>query len=422
MNRRPILIASVAIAVVAVAGIAFVALGGLGSGTPEATPSPSQPAASPSPSGAPSDAPTPEPTEAPTPTPEPSQEAGPITVSWTPGSGIEPDAMVGDVAYLDGRFVAVGGAFDSDNLTAAIWTSEDGVSWTRAEITSTRAANEYTNVVGVVEIDGDLLAYGSWGVVPSDQRSWMTWRSTDGGATWTESREGPTPGALAAVAIGGPGLVAAGWNVAGVTPFDSYVLTSADGITWEHVADLPQAQVQDVAVIGDRFVAVGHTWTATGDTDAAAWYSDDGGATWTPVDMPDGGSSLSVASLAPFGDVLVAVGDGGRSDVALFVTASWVTTDGASWEVYEVASGAFGRAVAAVDGGLVAAGNFGAHDIGPGVAWTSTDGQTWIEGDQLGDGTVRLSGVAGTDDVVVAVGECQSTTCDTVVWVGEVSR
>ncbi|MGH2445713.1 MAG: hypothetical protein ACRDZV_12825 [Acidimicrobiia bacterium] len=406
----------VIVALGVIAWLIFVS-GLLESGDAEPTPSPSiSPSASASvePSGEPSPSPTPEPTEAPTVTPEPSAEAGPIEVAWTAASGIDRLAQVHDIAYLDGRWVAAGGDFAEESFTAAIWTSDDGMTWTPSEIDSTRGANEYTQVGAVVEIDGTLVAIGSWGVVPSDQVSWMTWRSTDGGATWTETREVDT--ALHAIANGEAGLVAAGWTYGGATPFDSYFATSADGITWERTAaTLPKAQVQDLGVIGDRIVAVGHVWVEPQlDLDAAAWYSDDGGTSWTVADVPDGGMSTSMGDVVPFGDGLAAIGGEGT-------VSAWVTSDGETWERFDVADGAFSSALGAVDGGLVAVGNGFGQDLGPGVSWTSPDAAAWQAGGSLGMVPVRLSAVAGNGDVVVVGGGCEGG-CETVIWVGEVSR
>ena len=126
--------------------------------------------------------------------------------------------------------------------------------------------------------------------------------------------------------------------------------------------------------------------------------------------------------LAPFGDGLVAIGDNYDSNTAIGNVVAWVTTDGATWEPFGVAAGARVMAIAAVDGGLVAVGNLVGQDLGPESSWTSTDGQAWLESDALGTGTVRMSGAAGNGGVVVAVGLCQSESCDTVVWIGEVTR
>ena len=136
----------------------------------------------------------------------------------------------------------------------------------------------------------------------------------------------------------------------------------------------------------------------------AAWYSDDGGANWTLAEVPVGGPFESMRDLVPFGDGLVAIGDNYDSNTSIGNVVAWVTTDGATWEPFGVAADAQAPAIAAVDGGLVAVGNTVGQDLGPGRTWTSPQGQAWEPGEELGTGTVRLSGVAGNGDVGVAVG------------------
>jgi hypothetical protein len=426
-SRRPSLaLVGGLVAIIALAAIiAFAFLNGAFGGT-DATPSPSpNPTETDEPSPEPTSSPTPEPTEeptaTPTPTPTPASEARPFRVTWTAGSGIDPMAMVNEVAYLDGRWIAVGAIFD-DTPVASIWTSTDGATWTRADIDASPGQNEYTQVSDVAEVDGALVAIGSWGAIDSDQRSWVTWRSTDGGATWTESRDPSGMAAFSRIVGGGPGLVAVGWNVASGTPTSSFFATSADGITWEHTQTVDEATVRALGVVGDRLVAVGHVQAeAGGDRRPAAWYSDDGGVTWTAGTVPEA-SDLAMADLAPFGDGLAAIGDGGDAATAAWITVAWMTDDGATWEAVEVADGAMAMGIGAVDAGLVGVGNFAAHDIGPGVSWTSADGAAWQESGELADGAVRLSAVAGQGDVVVAGGLCQSEGCETVIWIGEVTR
>src|SRR5699024_2938937 len=99
------------------------------------------PTPSPSPSSSPTGGPTEDPT--PSPTPEPTEVAAPIEVTWTAASGIDPGARITTVRFVDGQWIALGGV-DEDFLSAAIWTSDDGATWTRAEIGDTRDPDQYT--------------------------------------------------------------------------------------------------------------------------------------------------------------------------------------------------------------------------------------------------------------------------------------
>lgn len=403
----------------------LVFLSGLFSGEadPSASPSASASAsASAEPSVSPSVEPSVAPSEPPAPTPSTSAAAGPVQVSWAPGSGIDPTtAQIGGVELIGGRWIAVGGVMENF-LTAAIWISDDGATWTRATLDTTEVSDEYTYAFDVAAVGDALVAIGSWGAVPTDQRSWVTWTSTDGGANWTEARDESMP-ALGAAASGGPGLVGAQWNYSGTTPFDTTMVTSTDGITWEQTATLELAVVYAIDVIGDRIVAVGSAQAdPSGESEAAAWYSDDRGVTWTPADLPDGGELMSLQDLAVLGDGLAALGAGGDANASAFSVDAWKTTDGATWEQFGVADGAIGSGLAAVDGGLVAVGNLAGQAIGPGTSWLSPDAEVWLESEALGIGDVRLGAAAGDGDTVVAGGRCEAESCDTVIWIGQVTR
>jgi len=102
--------------------------------------------------------------------------------------------------------------------------------------------------------------------------------------------------------------------------------------------------------------------------------------------------------------------------------AAWVSSDGASWEQIPIATSADGRALAMVDGGFAAVGNAVGQDIGPGLSWTSIDGRTWEAGTEFGPASVRILAIDGDGSTVVAGGQCQSESCDSVLWIGEVSR
>ena len=410
MQRRPIQIGLAAIVVIAAAVVTVLALGDR---DPSASPSPSPSASTPSASVEASASPSA--SEAPTESASPSQAAGPFEIAWEPVE-LEPDADVNGVSFVGGRWFVVGQVFPE----AAIWTSDDGRSWSRAEIASTRDENEVTAVTDIVELDGQLVAIGAFGLMESDQFAWMTWTSDDAGATWTERRGGPSPHALRAIVPAGDGLVAAGSDYAGTTPFDSWIAVSEDGLTWERTpATFPDSEIHSLAVREDRIVAVGNSYV-DGDFDARAWYSDDGGEAWTLVEIPDGGAPETLYEVVATDDGFVAIGDGvsGEGDSG---AAAWVSADGASWERVAVADAADGRALAPVEGGLVAVGNIVGQDVGPGLSWTSVEGRTWESGPDLNDGSVVLIAADGDGSVVVAGGQCLGS-CDAVLWIGEVTR
>ena len=410
MERRNILAVGTVILAIAVVAIAFAVLGGREPGA-SASPSPSATAstsveASASPSASAS--------EAPSESASPSAAAGPFGIAWEPVE-LEPDADVNGVSFVDGRWFAVGQVFPE----AAIWTSDDGRSWSRAEIASTRGQNEVTAVMEVVELDGLLVAIGAFGAMESDQFAWMTWTSDDDGATWTERRDGPSPHALRAIAATGSGLVAAGSDYTGTTPFDSWIAVSEDGVTWEQTsAVFESTEIISMAVREERIVAVGIEFTDTGGSNPSIFFSDDGAATWSAASIPapSGPEAAFLYEVVATDDGFVAVGGG------LGGASAWLSADGETWEQIQIAESASSRGLALVDGGYVAVGNVMGHDIGPGHSWTSVDGRTWEAGTEFSPGTVMILAADANGSTVVAGGQCVSESCEGVLWIGEVTR
>lgn len=177
-----------------------------------------------------------------------------------------------DVTVGGPGLVAVGrdgGGFSWDNSTdqdAAVWTSVDGSSWSRI------AHDEEVFGVGLpvmlsVTAEGPGLVAVGW----SQPRMSNTpvWTSVDG-VTWTRvaHEQGPAiRGAMASIAAGGPGLVAVGARDGQGTAW-----TSADGATWSEVPTDPQSTttvewLSDVVADGDRLVGFGFTMVRTSTED-----------------------------------------------------------------------------------------------------------------------------------------------------------
>jgi hypothetical protein len=105
------------------------------------------------------------------------------------------------------------------------------------------------------------------------------------------------------VTVGGPGLVAVGWDWSG-GDIDAAVWTSPDGVTWSRVPHDESIfggpgfqEILSVAVGGPGLVAVGLD-EAGGDRDAVVWTSPDG-ITWSRVPHDEsifGGADLSTCS------------------------------------------------------------------------------------------------------------------------------
>jgi hypothetical protein len=256
--------------------------------------------------------------------------------------------------------VAVGLTGGHGRRDAAVWTSVDGTSWTKVlhdeEIFGGASDQEMLDVIaggpGLVAVGVDLPG-------GSDLQVAAVWTSVDG-MVWSrtphdEAVFGETanePGlcggyrwcagrVMTSVTAGGPGVVAVGHESSVLDTETAHlelsaaVWTSADGITWSKVprdegvfGGLGSQQMTSVTVGGPGLVAVGHDESFNGQkTDAAVWTSVDG-ITWTRVPHDSavfGGSEMSSVTATDAG--LIAVGKASGESIAMV----WTSVDGISW-------------------------------------------------------------------------------------------
>jgi hypothetical protein len=258
------------------------------------------------------------------------------------------------------------------------------------------------------------------------------------------------------VTVGGPGLVAVGWEVTNGGS-DAAVWTSVDGATWSRAPDDgalggPGNQVmRDVTAGGPGLVAVGRDSVAIGSETyavAAVWTSVDG-FTWSRVShddavfgratgLPD--DIFRMTAVTAGGPGLVAVGErGGESDQVEYsggwigdrpVGAVWTSVDGVTWSRVPHDPKVFGeweedkgpvsapmhglgaamRDVTTGGPGLVIVGDVyrGGWGTGRGAAWTSSDGVTWsLANDQIE--AVSVEAVTAGGPGLVAVGLASET-------------
>jgi hypothetical protein len=193
--------------------------------------------------------------------------------------------------------------------SGAVWTSPDGITWSR--VPHDEAVFDRASMSSVTAEGPGLVAVGSTSMMSAFGRSAAVWTSPDG-ITWSRvpHDEAVFGGAgISSVTAGGPGLVAVG----GVGP-DAAVWTSADGITWSRVrydeavfgGDASNS-ISSVSAAGTGLVAVGD-----GADGAAVWTSPDG-ITWArvPHDEEVFGGDGGMSSVTSGGPGLVVVGHAG---------------------------------------------------------------------------------------------------------------
>jgi hypothetical protein len=310
-------------------------------------------------------------------------------------------AIFSDVTSGQGTMVAVG--YVPPDFTPASWTSSNGQTWAYHSIDSTA----FTFPVAVTGAPG-----GGFVAVGRRVRDPVAWTSTDG-ASW-ELHAVPTLGGadaerMNAIAATTFGYVAGG--SAGPEGFERHARfwTSADGVTWDPVADeadaFGDAEVTAITSFRGGLVAVGALGTAQHRTGAVAWTSKDG-RSWIRVDDTDfeGGLAASIIA-APFGGLL-AVG----TDLDRKAALAWLSPDGQHWT--RVTARDYGDQrhvwmtdVVAVGDRAIAVGTVQASQRPSATSWISVDGMRWDQAEALPVlGQVEFLAVTAGGPGAVAVG------------------
>ncbi len=283
---------------------------------------------------------------------------------------------------------------------AAVWTSEDGFSWSRVphdddfHLGARRGSPDcllqgFRHVTvggpGLVAV-GETI--GPEQALNRDKTTKATvWTSPDG-INWSRlAPDGDTEldtetSVIDTVFPGGPGLVAIG-RACGPEPgcadrMTRVVWTSTDGLTWDRIADTQTAGPSDVIVGGPGFIGV----SSRGESAPPAFWTSTDGLTWT---------------LVP------------ESQVEPHECFQWLDL-WAGYPYFELTTSRF--QLAASESGFTALGKCDAGHPGPhgaadeyNVIWTSQDGQEW-SATRLED-EMAISSVVGIGSGFLAVGSIE---------------
>lgn len=224
---------------------------------------------------------------------------------------------------------------------AVVWTSVDGLAWSRVPHDEAIFGGVDTQEMLDVTSGGPgLVAVGrdgagmSWGnpLLTRGGHDAAVWTSVDG-LEWTrvphdEDAFGQNSSTMLGVTAGGPGLVAVGREVFGRP---APVWTSVDGLRWSRITHDNEAEMRgtmvDVAVEGPGLVAVG-----TSGAEAAVWTSPDG-LTWSlgaNGDPEPGTFHAWMWSVVATNGRLLAVGDLTPDNDSGPSAAAWTTVAGDS--------------------------------------------------------------------------------------------
>ena len=182
--------------------------------------------------------------------------------------------------------VAVGVDALGGDAAAAVWTSPDGITWSRVP----HDEAIFGGLQGMFGVTGGGLGLVAVGV--GDDNDAAVWTSPDG-TTWSRVPHdeaifgGDDFQVMLAVTGAGPGLVAVGQDWSGGNA-DAAVWTSPDGTTWSRVphdeaifGGAGDQEMLSVTVGGPGLVAVGNDGGQAaigddgsgGDRDAAVWVA-----------------------------------------------------------------------------------------------------------------------------------------------------
>jgi hypothetical protein len=300
-----------------------------------------------------------------------------------------------------------------DGSVPAVWTSPDGLMWTRVA----GPFLETERIGGVAVGPQGAVAVGT--ITTSGDVDGMAWFSADG-TTWrtvplgAAGFTGRASQAVNAVTASAGGFVAVGEDANGERRV-AVAWTSADGITWQRqpanelvIGPGPRstagAYAGDVAGSGP-LVAVG------GSTSVQVWGSPDG-RRWTRQDPPPEGSAAGSRVATDGRAVLISAG-------ALWLrgpTGGW-TEVGADTSVFPRAARSYGLFTMTRAGGRLIAFGWAGAEL---AQWTSPDGLEWERHPDAGGVFARgsVSGLAGLGNVIVAGGTARDSSDHNVaaVW------
>ncbi len=252
--------------------------------------------------------------------------------SWTLAvtHGIAPQ-LPGDQVFVltataDG-FLAAGQAQAGGTTQAVIWTSPDGVSWQRQTAEQLGLAPPGQRVLSIsyaATSGDDTVISGALGTGGSG-----TWLSTDGGSTWTQVTVPAGHGAqntISGLGSDGSGLIAVRPGTAG----DAIAYFSPNGLAWQYAATVGAVGGFRPGV--EKGSAYGFVVTGTDATGNYVAYTSTGaGTTWRPtgsLGSPASYASMPAATVGP-DDTVIAAGSTAASETGQQAVLLQATTAGA---------------------------------------------------------------------------------------------
>ncbi len=361
---------------------------------------------------------------------------------------MQPAVAMTGITPLGSGFVAVGFQPDENGRQdGAIFSSEDGITWTRTAEDDEALTTGSVLIFGFAEGGPGLVAvgYGCENEVERCTPYATVWTSVDG-SEWARTPPdfdvfGEGSG-MYDVVVSPHGIGAVGasedWISDELVKVRPSVWISSDGFDWTRAWDGPETerdaaaysqfdvQMQAVTVGSDGIlVAVGSMLDDQDVAVAAVWTSSDG-TSWDRVPHDpaifggDGETDMTMWDVVADSSGFVAVGGEQRAGVTH--PALWTSPDGFSWTRIDLDpttaefAGSFGTVTVGGEG-LVVAGPVMFEGFGPITVWTSANGVDWTRLAELDTG--YSSAVITVDQAVLISGSMQSTSgVQAAVWAG----
>ena len=356
-------------------------------------------------------------------------------VTEQPDLGGPGDQLINRVATDGDQLIAVGTDGPARDSDAAVWRSTDGETWRQVSDRDLRAPGD--QVAWAVAFSEDLIVAAGSDDSAGDFDG-VVWTSKDG-VKWTRVRgsgglRGEGDQLISRVAFGQSGFVAVGseeirgeWSAAAWVSANGKKWTQAPRDNGE-LGGPGRQEMRGVAVADDQIVAVGSD-ESSGTIDAAVWVSRNG-RRWNRLEQDAFGRGREqvMTSVVAGEDGFVSVG----WDTILETkdAAAWSSADGTLWEsrVDEEVFGGPGKqaifGVDRLDDGLVAVGLDTSGGGGDAAVWTSADGTSWVRvvgGEEVfgGDRRQTMRWVVPFGPSLIGAGWSGSPSdFDAAVWVG----
>ncbi len=347
----------------------------------------------------------------------------PVSLASLPGGSI-PELAVNGLAVAAGQQIAVG----SSAGYPAVWRRTATGSWALVtSLAQVSGGSGLAALTGVTHGSAGWLAVGAPGPVVMTSADGSAWASQAGPGSIAADLAGV--GAVA-TAAGPHGYVIVGKLVAAGGACVADVWWSPDLKSWTRAHDVNEvtgsSQVLAVAAGANGFVSAG-----SHNGKPAVWITSDG-TTWTTVvlPVPSGASAGVLQQVAVSGNRVVAVGQA-TTPAGVVPLAELSLDGGITWQQVPLASpgpDATFTALTVGAAGFTAAAQFGPPGQQQIAAWTSAAGTAWTPVKIGGaarspqDGSYQVSALAASGPSVIAIGSVATQSGHDVFTVTQAAR